>query len=214
MVLSPDSITLPMELNTKVEVIYEEVVFVGPFAESLNKTLTSLDDTMIPSTTTILPDYFFQDNENLTTVSLTNVVNIGVSEFNGCGITTLSMPNLISAGMSSFAYNPMEAVNLPALTEIATQMFQRCEELVMADFQSAEAIRQRAFYICTNLEALILRSENVVELTGTQHFYQTKIESGAGYIYVPSDLVDAYKEDSAWFVYANQIRSIDELEVE
>ena len=213
MELSPSRIILPMELNAEIDVIYEKIVFTGPFAESLNKTLTSLTDDMIPETTVSLPDYFFQENTNLATVNLTNITSIGSNEFNSCGITSLNMPNLATSGMMAFSYNPMASVNLPALTEISAQMFQRCEELVIADFQSVEAIWQRAFYMCTNLEALVLRADVVAELTGTQHFYQTKIESGSGYIYVPSNLVDAYKEDIAWSPYANQIRSIDTLEV-
>lgn len=212
MELSPTNITLPMELNTEVQVVYEEIVFVGPFAESLNKTLTSLDDTMIPETTRVLPDYFFQNNENLSTVNLTNITSIGSNEFNGCAITSLTMPSLETAGMMAFAYNPMTSVNLPALNTIGTQAFQRCENLKVADFLSVEHIMQRAFYYCSSLDTLILRANQVVELQGTQHFYQTKIESGQGYIYVPDNLVDSYKAAEGWSAYTNQIRSIDELE--
>lgn len=212
MELSPTNITLPMELNTEVQVVYEEIVFVGPFAESLNKTLTVLNDSMIPETTRVLPDYFFQNNTNLVTVNLSAITSIGASEFNACAITSLTMPNLENAGMMAFAYNPITSVNLPALNTIGTQTFQRCENLKVADFLSVEHIMQRAFYYCSSLDTLILRANQVVELQGTQHFYQTKIESGQGYIYVSDDLVDSYKAAEGWSTYANQIRSIDELE--
>lgn len=212
MEFSPDSINLDMELNTEVQVVYEEIVFVGPFAESLNKTLTVLKDSMIPETTRVLPDYFFQNNANLATVNLTTITSIGASEFNACGITSLTMPSLETAGMMAFAYNPMVSVNLPALNAIGTQAFQRCENLKAADFQSVKTIMSRAFYYCSSLDTLILRANQVVELLGAQHFYQTKIESGQGYIYVPDDLVDSYKAAEGWSTYANQIRSIDELE--
>lgn len=212
MEFSPDSINLDMELNTEVQVVYEEIVFVGPFAESLNKTLTVLNDSMIPETTRTLPDYFFQNNTNLATVNLTAITSIGASEFNACGITSLTMSSLETAGMMAFAYNPMVSVNLPALNAIGTQAFQRCENLKAADFQSVTTIMSRAFYYCASLDTLILRANQVVELSGTQHFYQTKIESGQGYIYVPDNLVDSYKAAEGWSTYANQIRSIDELE--
>lgn len=204
--------TLPMTIEETV--VHKEIIirYVGPYAETLQGTLTELDDTMIPEGITVLRDYTFQNNENLTSVSLQHVTDVGVSCFNSCAITDLYMPVLETAHMQSFAYNPFTSVIFPSLTSISTQMFQRCEQMTRADFPSVTEMMSRAFYICSSLDTLILRANQVVELSGTQHFYQTKIESGQGYIYVPDNLVDSYKTAEGWSTYANQIRSIDELE--
>ena len=214
MELSPTSITLPMVLGTKVEVVYEKVVFVGPLAEIVTGTLTELTDDMLPPDLTTIRDNLFQNNTLLTAVELNDITTIGASAFAGCAITDLTMPSLTTGGVLSFSYNPMTSVDLPALITIGSQMFQRCESLVTADFGAVTSIGRLAFYYCENLETLILRGNSVAEFDGTGQFTNTKIESGSGYIYVPDELVDDYKAASGWSTYANQIRSIDELEVE
>lgn len=205
--------TLPMTIDETV--VHKEIIirYVGPYAETLQGTLTELDDTMIPEGITVLRDYTFQHNPNLTEVNLEHITEIGISEFKNCGIIFLNMPSLQSCGMQAFAYNPLTTVILQELNEVGTQMFLGCEQLISADFANAEIINRGAFNGCINFEQLILRnSSKVARLNGTQHFYQTKIESGQGYIYVPDNLVDSYKAAEGWSTYANQIRSIDELE--
>lgn len=204
--------TLPMTIDETV--VHKEIIirYVGPYAETLQGTLTELDDTMIPEGITVLRDYTFQENVNLEKVSLLHIRDVGVSCFNSCAITDLYMPALEIARSQAFAYNPFTFVELPSLTSISTQTFQRCERMIRADFLSLTEIMGRAFYNCSALDTLILRSNQVVELLGTQHFANTKIESGQGHIYVPDNLVDSYKAAEGWSTYANQIRSIDELE--
>lgn len=206
--------TLPMELNETVK--REEIIihYVGPYVELLQGTLTTLDDTMIPESITVLRDYTFQNNENLTSVSLENITEVGVSCFNYCAITELNLPALTIARTSAFAYNPFTSVVFPSLTSISSQMFQRCEQLTRADFPVATEIMSRAFYMCPMLDTLILRTNQVVDLFGLQNFYQTKIETGEGRIYVPDELVDLYKSTQGWSAFANQIWPISELEVE
>ncbi len=204
--LSPENITLPMKLDVSYDV--QKVVFTGPLAEIVTGTLTELTDEMLPPDLTEIRDYLFQNNELLETVELSNITQVGLSSFSTCAITDLIMPSLESAGTQAFAYNPLETVSLPELTEISTQMFQRCENLTTAVFDSVTYISRRAFYGCINLEALILRANQVVELEGTQHFYDTKIEAGTGHIYVPLNLVDAYRESYMWSDYAPQILPI------
>ena len=210
--LSPENITLPMKLDISYDV--QKIVFTGPLAEIVTGTLTELTDDMLPPDLTVIRDNLFQNNELLTTVELNNIVQIGASSFSECAITDLSMPALVNAGMQAFSYNPFTSITLPSLTEISTQMFQGCENLTTADFDAVTIIDRRAFYNCYNLETLILRENSVVELDGTQHFYNTKIENGTGYIYVPNDLVNSYRIDEKWVAYGNQICSINELEVE
>jgi hypothetical protein len=63
----------------------------------------------------------------------------------------------------------------------------------------------------TALETVILRkTDKICTLQVTNALSGTPIEKGTGYVYVPRDLVDAYKSASNWSTYANQIRAIED----
>ena len=49
----------------------------------------------------------------------------------------------------------------------------------------------------------------MAKLEKTSAFKDTPIESGTGYVYVPSALVDSYKSATNWSTYADQIRAIE-----
>lgn len=205
--LIDNTVTIPMTLGAGYTVDH----FTTALAPFLNGTLINLDSTVIPDSITSLRDYQFQNFSSLVTVDLNNVSNIGASTFLDCAIQELNLPNLTSAGTYAFGYNPFTEVELPNLIEIASNMFRGCQNLKTADFLSVMAIDANAFYQCENLDTLILRSTSIVELNGARQFYETKIEDGEGYIYVPDDLVETYQESSAWLQYASQIHSIEEL---
>ena len=46
----------------------------------------------------------------------------------------------------------------------------------------------------------------------TNAFGNTPIGKGAGHVYVPDELVDAYKTATNWVAFADQIKPISELE--
>lgn len=200
-------ITIPMTLGAGYTIDYSDKAL-EPF---LTGTLTYLDDMIIPSSVTGLRNYQFQDFINLTTVNLEYMQRIGISTFSGCAIESLNLPALVSSGMSSFAYNPFSEVTFPSLLTVGNQMFRSCHNLQRAEFPVAIGIDRRAFYQCESFDTLILGSDSVVSLNNDAPFYGTKIESGEGFIYVASDLVEAYQEDSNWALYASQIRSMSEL---
>jgi hypothetical protein len=94
---------------------------------------------------------------------------------------------------------------------VGTMAFQSCTGLVCADFTAVTSIGVNAFATCRQLDALILRNTaNVVTLTNKNAFYNTKINSGTGYIYVPASLVDQYKSASNWSNFASTIRAIED----
>ena len=61
------------------------------------------------------------------------------------------------------------------------------------------------------LIVLALLAETPPTLTNTNSFTGTPIESGAGYIYVPDESVEAYKSATNWNVYANSIKPISSM---
>jgi hypothetical protein len=58
---------------------------------------------------------------------------------------------------------------------------------------------------------IIRNSTTLATLGSTNAFSNTPIASGTGYIYVPDDLVDRYKQATNWSTYASQIKGISEL---
>jgi hypothetical protein len=87
------------------------------------------------------------------------------------------------------------------------------EEIPSVDVDSIETadlsvteIGAYAFYN-NELSSLTLRANQVVTL-GESALYGTPIADGVGNIYVPSELVDAYKADPQWSAFANEISAI------
>lgn len=97
------------------------------------------------------------------------------------------------------------------ITTIGSYSFRGCGNLVRVDSSSINLIAGAAFQGCNELTAVILRSATIVRLGNANAFTSTTVESGTGFIYVPDELVDDYKEETNWSTYANQIKSISEL---
>ena len=139
-------------------------------------------------------NYIFGDCVNLQSVDMPNVTDVKGNAFRGCSALT--------------------SVNLPKLTKVDTAGFLQCAALTRVDFPFVTRIESSGFYGCSALKTLILRSETVCVLGGTNVLQGTAIAKGTGYVYVPDALVDAYKTASNWTTHANQIKGISELEGE
>lgn len=108
-------------------------------------------------------------------------------------------------------YTKLVTVEFPSVTSVGVQAFQNCTSLKKADFSVLTNISIWAFNVCRALEALIIRTNSVCALAGTNAFANNSgIASGTGYVYVPSALVDSYKAATNWSTYANQIRAIED----
>ena len=96
-------------------------------------------------------------------------------------------------------------------TRVGKSAFRRCLLLANVDMPNITYIDENAFNECSALNTLILRrTDSVVTLANANALANTPIAGGTGYIYVPSALVDAYKADTVWSVYASQIRAIED----
>ena len=90
--------------------------------------------------------------------------------------------------------------------------FNGLSSLVTAEFMVVRNIYDYAFYGCSGLEALIIRtSDAICSLASTTAFYSSGIEAnGNGYVYVPDDMVYAYRSQTNWSNYASKIRPLSE----
>ena len=104
----------------------------------------------------------------------------------------------------------LTSVMLPAVRITDGNSMVDCSELIKADFSNLQNIRYLTFSRNKKLVTLIIRTQVVTKLEKTTAFRDTPIESGTGYVYVPSALVDSYKTATNWSTYANQIRAIED----
>ena len=90
--------------------------------------------------------------------------------------------------------------------------FNGLSSLVTAEFMVVRNIYDYAFYGCSGLEALIIRtSDAICSLASTTAFYGSGIEStGNGHIYVPDAMVYVYRSQTNWSNYASKIRPLSE----
>ena len=108
-------------------------------------------------------------------------------------------------------YTELISVEFPMVTDVGIQAFQNCTRLEKADFSVLTHIDQWAFNVCRALKALIIRTNSVCTLAGTNAFANNSgIMTGKGYVYVPSTLVNDYKSAINWSTYADQIRAIED----
>ena len=95
---------------------------------------------------------------------------------------------------------------------IEANAFQNATKLEVADLTSeaAVSIAENAFYGCSNLTHLVVRSTARSSLSATSVLDSTKIKLGEGGVYVPADLLDSYKSATNWSAFANNIYPIGE----
>lgn len=121
--------------------------------------------------------------------------------------------------VGSLCYNSdINQVYFENIPFIAKSSFTYCASLELAYFGSLYTIGNdnsntsaEHFAYTPALQALILAGkESVCSLYATSNFNYSNIKSGDGYIYVPSELLEAYKTDSKWSTFADKIRAIED----
>ena len=94
----------------------------------------------------------------------------------------------------------------------ASFMFAGCKNLTTLDFSNIKTIGSSFALNASSLSTLIIRNTTTLAtLANTNAFSNTPIASGTGYIYVPDDRVDSYKQATNWSTYASQIKGLNEL---
>lgn len=135
---------------------------------------------------------------------------INISNFDTQKVTDFSQ---MFSGCSNFIELDLSHFNT-ALATTTYYTFYNCTSLTKLNLSNWDTSKvtnsQCVFRNCSALTTLILDTPNVFKITNTNSFQSSGIASGICSIYVPDDLVDAYKADAYWGVYANQIKPISE----
>lgn len=144
---------------------------------------------------------------------VTYIGNYAFRSFSNIVSVNFPMVDRICYGAFSLCTS-LTTVDFPMVTRIENYAFSQCTSLTTGDFPMLEIILNSAFSNCTNFTQLILRSTAMVTLVNTDVFIGSPIISGAGYIYVPSALVDSYKTANNWSAYANQFRALEDYTID
>lgn len=122
----------------------------------------------------------------------------------------VTIPNVRKIETLCFAHcSSVTEFHAPLMEDLGEQSL-RNMSITKFDFPHLKTIRAYAFST-TKLQALVLSGNSVCSLANVNALGNTPIANGTGYIYVPVDLVDAYKSATNWSTYADQIKSLDEL---
>lgn len=161
-----------------------------------------------------LSAYAFYERSNVTKIELPNLQYLKERCFYGCqNLKTLLLPGLVG-----YTYQYMAAgctalvdVDIHGTNFVSSYTFQNCTSLKKVDLHRVGTIATNAFSGATKFDTLIIRTDTVPTLGGTNAFTNTKIKSGGtGYIYVKSALLDAFKAATNWSNYASQFRAIED----
>lgn len=184
----------------------------------LKKLLTNTLYEYTNDTATEIPQRLFQDKTRLKKADFSKVTTVNQYAFSGCTqLAELNLPALESiAGTYAFQNTSItEFITGEAFdSKLPNSAFIGCSKLKTADFRhidltsgiSANALK------CVSLETLIIRNtDGVPKLTASGLSGATKIVDGTGYIYVPAEMVEAYKAATNWSTYADQIKAIEEI---
>lgn len=153
-------------------------------ASLLDGTITSVT---IPNSITSLRPYCFHNCSSLETVIAPTVRSLYNYAFNNCG-------SLKNVTLSS---------NLGVVGQYA---FCNCTSLESIDLGSdLETLNNYAFSGCTSLMNITIRKNSKVVTTSGNTFRNVPANCN---IYVPADMVNAYKQSSYWSARADYIQAI------
>ena len=215
------------QYNEYIQSIETNATIINQWAFTL---CTSLSQVSLP-VCSYINSYVFKDCNALSQVSLPMCSYIGLGAFQYCySLSQISLPMCSYIGADAFQYcNPLSQVSLPmcsyigaiafyncsSLSQISLPVcsyiglgaFYNCSSLTQVNLPMCSYIDANAFWGCSSLSRITIGYSGVCSLS-TSVFYNTKITSSTGDIYVPASLVNAYKSATNWSQYSNRIFAI------
>lgn len=208
-----DTISKSIIDKTIVNIKMDDVTYIGQYAFHTCASLVTAD---FQSVTTIDKDAFHSCS-SLTTINFPVLTYLNDRSFYDCNnLNTMILPNVKTINSYVFQYcYALTTVDFPLTGKIGSQTFRDCTALKKADFSALTSMGYSPFSGCSNLTALIMRNTTqVCTAVSSTIFSDNPIASGAGYIYVPSALIEDYKVATNWSTYAAQFRALEDYTVD
>jgi hypothetical protein len=167
-----------------------------------------------PLAVTDFPPAFYNNYSLKSYVIPENITSIGENAFRTClFLEEITLPNgLTSIGNSAFqGCNSLSEITLPSgLLSLGSSAFRQCYNLEEITLPSGIAtIEAYTFYNCYNLKKIVIeKTDALVTLAATDAFSSTNADLK---IYVPDALVNDYKTETNWNIYADYIVGHSEL---
>ena len=164
----------------------------------------------------ILYPYTLYGRKDITSLPFTNIDIIGESALAYSGVTSVVDIAIKQVGVRAFFQClDLKKVDLNSALEIGMEAFYLCRALTTVRLESVEDIAHQAFCDCTNLISCILsvKSNKVCDIASTAFVDTPIINGGAGYIYVPSALIEQYRNTYGNYSFSNQFRALEDYTV-
>lgn len=146
--------------------------------------------------------------QKLKSVDLPECQYIAESAFYEClSISYINIPKCSYIGNNAFYHCGIESLNLRECKIIDPEAFKGCSNLSVVYLSECLAIYWEAFGECTSLQSIYIYN-SYCGLGDSNVFSLTGITSSTGAIYVPTSLLDTYKNDSDWGYFSDRIFSI------
>lgn len=139
-----------------------------------------------------------------------NVTSLRFGAFASCvNLTKVSLPNCtqIMGNYMFFTAANLEEISLPnVISGTFSSTFRGCPKLKTIDLRSlgGATLKTYCFRNCSSLETLIFGGTEINTIIDTSVLYGTPETMS---IYVPDNLVDAYKTATNWTTFASRIKS-------
>lgn len=179
-------------------------------------------------------------NMKYTFANMNSLTQIDMRGLNTSKVTTMeymlnSCYNLVSANLSGLdvskvttmerlfnSCSKLENVDLTGWdtseSKSFSNMFSSCPKLTSMDISHFNGSKATSttymFSSCSSLTKLIINNPNVFPMTNVNMLNSTPIKNGTGYVYVPDNLVETYRNSTNWSTYASQIKGMSELPTE
>ena len=170
-----------------------------------------LDDDSITS----VRAYAFAYIKSLNSARLLGVGAMPNSVFRGCSNLESADLSNVTGSIGAYTFtdcSKLKTVKIKSAVQSSTSTFQNCEEIERIELGNINNIGTLCFSGCSKLETVIIRrtTSRASSMGNVNAFANTPIANGTGYVYVPADLVDAFKSATNWSTYASQIRAIED----
>lgn len=146
-----------------------------------------------------------EDFYEITEYENDKIIKLKDYAFDTCPLlASVSLPACTIIGENAFYGCPLSSVSFPACTTIKNGAFNECSSLITANFPVCTTINNGAFAFCPSLTTLYVGTSISTVCTLNEYVFEECIALES--IYVPADLVDAYKTADNWSDYADKIK--------